>query len=716
LARSLTGVYRAIKVVYRDRFSEAGPFEREFNGLKRFTTMVLPESGQLALLHVGENAAAGFFYYVMELADDVNTGREVNPARYHPLTLREVLLRGGRIPSDQCLAIGVELARALAGLHSCGLVHRDIKPSNVIMVAGSPKLADIGLVASSSDARTFVGTEGYVPPEGPGRPSADVFALGKLLYELATGFDRNEFPKLGTDLQGLPDRRIIFELNEVILRACDPLEARRYGDGSAVLADLLELKAGHSLRRRRSRSQARNWAAVLLVVLAVAAAAGWWAKRRPLPAAAVPTTSQQLIAKAWELVNSLQVEPEDLAFAESLCKQASELDPTNPDVWAARSIVDSWFEGYRFDQSSARLNAARSDTARALTLAPASYEARLAQAYFLVFCDPTPWNRVRPGGPPSTYAPEAQRILEQLLRERPNEPRALRALSVLQGRLGHTGQVREIAIALSRDPHYAALGWLKLAYLSQAADDKPGFEKALDRSLAIQPFAGNLSCELQNLVEWKGDLDAAGALIKTFPTSLMISDSLEPDIYTYYYYRRDPERALNYLHGIPREWNFAADGPAPLAYDTGEMQRLAGRTDVARAEWQHALKLVEVRLLDQPTNRHVLAIKTRLLIFLGEFAEAETNMHLGEEVGDYHDWVGVFYLRLAQGRLDAAMDIFDQHLAKSVFPEAAVLRLDPRFDPLRNNARFKAELAKAEADPDRSPNAPKNPQVATTQR
>ena len=255
LGRSLTGVYRAVKIVWRDRFSDAEPFEREFNGLKSFTTMSLPESNQLALLHVGRNETDRFFYYVMELADDVETGREVDPARYQPLTLKELMARRKALPAGECIAIGVELARSLAGLHSRALVHRDIKPSNVIMVGGVPKLADIGLVASTSDARTFVGTPGYVPPEGPGKPNADVFALGRLLYELVTGLERDDFPRLPEDLGKRPDRKGLLELNEIILRSCEPDARRRYPDASEMLADLLVLKQGHSLRLKLFRGR-----------------------------------------------------------------------------------------------------------------------------------------------------------------------------------------------------------------------------------------------------------------------------------------------------------------------------------------------------------------------------------------------------------------------------------------------------------------------------
>jgi len=78
-------------------------------------------------------------------------------------------------------------------MHSAGLVHRDIKPSNIIFVNGKPKLADIGLVVSLGDARSFVGTEGYVPPEGPGTIHADIYSLGKVLYEISTGQGRDLF-------------------------------------------------------------------------------------------------------------------------------------------------------------------------------------------------------------------------------------------------------------------------------------------------------------------------------------------------------------------------------------------------------------------------------------------------------------------------------------------------------------------------------------------
>jgi serine/threonine protein kinase len=281
LARSVTGAWRAIKVVWRERFTNAEPFEREFRGLKEFADISLGESSQMTLLHVGRNDAAGFFYYVMELADDAERGRHIDPENYVPFTLAEMRMRRGRIPADECARFGAEVARVLASLHRRGLVHRDVKPSNVILVSGVPKLADVGLVAPTASARTFVGTEGYVPPEGPGVPSADVFALGKVLYELSTGHDRQEFPKLPAGLARLPDRAALLELNEILRRACGPA-AERYRDGAAILADLTALNAGVSLRTRRFSGFLLRAAGAVSVVAALGLG-GWYWKTRPSP-------------------------------------------------------------------------------------------------------------------------------------------------------------------------------------------------------------------------------------------------------------------------------------------------------------------------------------------------------------------------------------------------------------------------------------------------
>ncbi|WP_221032759.1 WD40 repeat domain-containing serine/threonine protein kinase [Actomonas aquatica] len=284
LARSQTGLFRAVKIVWRSRFTDLAPYEREFNGLREFARITAGESRQLSLLHVGRNETEGFFYYVMELADDVVTGREIDPGCYEPLTFRHFRTHDISPPIDEVIAHAIELAGCLAELHSTGHIHRDVKPSNIIVVHGHAKLADIGLVTHTSDALTYVGTEGFVPPEGPGTIAADIFSFGKVLYELATGRDRNDYPRLPENLGDRPDRTQLLELNEIILRACASRPEERYADVASLLADLQLLVAGRSVRRLRRAeaglSRARRWIAIAAAIAAVASVGAYLERQR----------------------------------------------------------------------------------------------------------------------------------------------------------------------------------------------------------------------------------------------------------------------------------------------------------------------------------------------------------------------------------------------------------------------------------------------------
>ncbi len=82
LARSVLGQFRAVKLVYRSRFNDERPFQREFEGIERFEPISRSHPSQLAILHVGKNEAAGCFYYVMELADDSSAECRVQSAEF----------------------------------------------------------------------------------------------------------------------------------------------------------------------------------------------------------------------------------------------------------------------------------------------------------------------------------------------------------------------------------------------------------------------------------------------------------------------------------------------------------------------------------------------------------------------------------------------------------------------------------------------------------
>ncbi|HEV7868076.1 MAG TPA: serine/threonine-protein kinase, partial [Chthoniobacteraceae bacterium] len=269
LARSVTGTWRAVKIVDRRTFESEKAFQREFEGMAKFEPFSREDPGFVDILHVGRDEDGHFFYYVMELADDHLAAEAIDPRRYIPKTLKTELSRRSRLFVDECVTIGLSLTSALAALHRQGLVHRDIKPANIIFVGGVPKIADIGLVAASGQD-SYVGTEGYVPPEGPGSVQADVYSLGKVLYELAMGKDRMDFPAVSTRLDELPDKTGLLQFNDVLLRACANDLSERYTSAAQMHEDLARVRDGRPLKRRWSRTKVLVLGALALLVTSAA--------------------------------------------------------------------------------------------------------------------------------------------------------------------------------------------------------------------------------------------------------------------------------------------------------------------------------------------------------------------------------------------------------------------------------------------------------------
>jgi len=119
-------------------------------------------------------------------------------------------LQKGALPPDQTLKFGAQIADALDRAHKQGIIHRDLKPGNVMLAKTGAKLLDFGLARSGVESSpiqgltelatqakpltqegTILGTFQYMAPEQleglEADARTDIFALGALLYEMATG-------------------------------------------------------------------------------------------------------------------------------------------------------------------------------------------------------------------------------------------------------------------------------------------------------------------------------------------------------------------------------------------------------------------------------------------------------------------------------------------------------------------------------------------------
>ena len=232
LARNKLGIFRAVKIVRVQQAGGQEAFRSEFSGVLKFEPISRLHDGLVDILQAGGGEAEGYFYYVMELADNVTAGQYIMADTYVPRTLSHDMRTRGRLPLGECVRSGAAIASALGFLHRQKLIHRDLKPSNIIFISGFPKLADVGLVAAMSGQNVYVGTEGFIAPEGAGSARADIYSLGKILYEMSTGSPAQEYPALPADLGASREDRDLAQFIRIVMQACrtDPQERFRSTD------------------------------------------------------------------------------------------------------------------------------------------------------------------------------------------------------------------------------------------------------------------------------------------------------------------------------------------------------------------------------------------------------------------------------------------------------------------------------------------------------
>lgn len=387
-------------------------------------------------------------------------------------------------------------------MHAQGLVHRDVKPSNVLFVNGQPKLADAGLVAAVDDARSLVGTPGYIPPEGPGTPQADIYSLGKVLYEAAFGKDRQEFPQLPPDLATRSDHAALLELNEIIAKACahDPRE--RYTSAEAMLSELELLQSGRSVRRAHVASHRRRlargvvlWGVVAALVLTFLTMIA----RRPTPVnPELRKRSRNKAAQdAYDVGRRYLRENDDpgIAKAAEAFQAAVKADTNFALAWAA--LAATWcYPDIGTNHNFALLPRVREVAEQALTRDDTLGEAHLALGWYAALWE-WDWPKAK-----------ATQHFEKAIRLDPNNPQAHEWYGLVLCLMGKTNEaIAHLEKAVALDPstpaylrHYGAA----LLAARRYSDAVGTFEKCVQ----MQRISMNLR-GLQEALEGDGQIDRA---------------------------------------------------------------------------------------------------------------------------------------------------------------------------------------------------------------
>ena len=270
---------------------------------------------------IGE--AEGLTYICMEYVDGED--------------LSSLLHRIGRLPAPKVLELAHQLCAGLAAAHDRGVVHRDLKPANVMVDGhGRARITDFGLAVAGRDdprAADTAGTPAYMAPEQlAGEPAtfqSDLFALGLVLYEAATGhhaFRATTLAQLrqahatGASAPSLAAPDLEPALERAILRCLEPApsarpssarEAARLLPGGDPLLAALEAGLTPSPEMVAAAGgegtlrPATAWAFLGGVVLALAL--GAWAAQlsAPLATAPPPKSPEVLLDRGREIVARL---------------------------------------------------------------------------------------------------------------------------------------------------------------------------------------------------------------------------------------------------------------------------------------------------------------------------------------------------------------------------------------------------------------------------
>lgn len=179
--------------------------------------------------------------------------------------------------------------KGVEAIHACGIVHRDLKPENVLMDGDNPKIADFGLSRSVqmravSNSWDVKGTWPYMAPEQfedfrKAGPEADIYALGKILYEAVAGkLDPKALPFKSVGLAAA-ETPLLQNLDAIIRQATHEDKTQRFQTVAelrmALQEALQKAKIASPVGAPLTRHSRWLWAGIITAIVAVLGMTGY---------------------------------------------------------------------------------------------------------------------------------------------------------------------------------------------------------------------------------------------------------------------------------------------------------------------------------------------------------------------------------------------------------------------------------------------------------